>query len=177
MPLTLKPATGSGQMTLISVAGTTTNDTLTFPAKTGNVITSADSGTVSASMLSTGAPSWTSGGVLSFNSGYGSTADAYGCRAWVNFNGVTTATIRASANVSSVTRIGTGNYSVSFTSAMPDANYSVVTSGNRDNVSATNDSKTSPYSLGTSSVNVICIANGAGITYYDFQYVLVAVFR
>jgi hypothetical protein len=51
MPLTLKPATGSGQMTLISVAGTTTSDTLTFPAKTGNVITSADSGTVTQTML------------------------------------------------------------------------------------------------------------------------------
>jgi hypothetical protein len=51
MPLTLKPATGSGQMTLISVAGTTTNDTLTLPAKTGNIITSADSGTVTAGMI------------------------------------------------------------------------------------------------------------------------------
>lgn len=53
MPLTLKPATGSGQMTLISVAGTTTSDTLTLPAKTGNIITSADTGTVTQTMLST----------------------------------------------------------------------------------------------------------------------------
>ena len=53
MPLTLKPATGSGQMTLISVAGTTTSDTLTLPAKTGNIITSADTGTVTQAMLST----------------------------------------------------------------------------------------------------------------------------
>ena len=48
------------------------------------------------------------------------------CRAWVNFNGVTTATIRASFNVSSVTRNSTGNYTVSFTNALPDANYSAV---------------------------------------------------
>ena len=53
MPLTIKPASGSGSMTLISVAGTTTNDTLTLPAKTGNVITSADSGTVTQTMLGT----------------------------------------------------------------------------------------------------------------------------
>lgn len=53
MPLTLKPATGSGQMTLISVAGTTTSDTLTLPAKTGNIITSADTGTVTQTMLGT----------------------------------------------------------------------------------------------------------------------------
>lgn len=47
-------------------------------------------------------------------------------KAWVNFNGVTTATIRASYNVSSVTRNSTGNYTVNFSSAMTDANYAVV---------------------------------------------------
>lgn len=46
------------------------------------------------------------------------------CRAWVNFNGVTTASIRASFNVSSVTRTATGDYTVNFTTAMPDANFS-----------------------------------------------------
>jgi len=46
-------------------------------------------------------------------------------RAWVNFNGVSGATIRASYNVSSVTRVSTGRYDVSFTNAMPDANYAV----------------------------------------------------
>ena len=45
-------------------------------------------------------------------------------KAWVNFNGVTTATIRSSFNVSSVTRNGTGDYTVNFTTVMPDANYS-----------------------------------------------------
>jgi hypothetical protein len=55
MPLVIKPASGSGSATLISVAGTTTNDTLTLPAKTGNIITSADSGTVTTAMLATGA--------------------------------------------------------------------------------------------------------------------------
>ena len=53
----------------------------------------------------------------------------YKCRAWVNFDGVTTATIRASGNVSSVTRNGTGDYTVNFTTAMPDTNYSMVASG------------------------------------------------
>ena len=64
-----------------------------------------------------------SSGLFKFNSGYGSAATAYGCRAWVNFNGVTTATIQASGNVTSVTRSATGNYTVNFTTAMPDANY------------------------------------------------------
>lgn len=44
-------------------------------------------------------------------------------KAWVNFNGITTATVRASYNVSSVTRTGTGLYTISFTNAFSDANY------------------------------------------------------
>jgi hypothetical protein len=69
-------------------------------------------------------------GVLKFNSGYGSAATAYGCRAWVNFNGTGTVAIRASGNVSSITDNGTGDYTVNFTTAMPDANYAqLVTAG------------------------------------------------
>ena len=60
---------------------------------------------------------------LQFNSGYGSVATAYGCRAWVNFNGTGTVAIRGSGNVTSITDNGTGDYTVNFTNAMPDANY------------------------------------------------------
>jgi hypothetical protein len=63
-----------------------------------------------------------------FNSGYGSVATAYGCRAWVNFNGTGTVAIRASGNVSSITDNGTGLYTVNFTTAMPDVNYSAIAS-------------------------------------------------
>lgn len=63
---------------------------------------------------------------LAFNSGYGSVATAYGCRAWVNFNGTGTVAIRASGNVSSITDNGTGDYTVNFTTALADANYSLV---------------------------------------------------
>lgn len=48
------------------------------------------------------------------------------CRAWVNFNGTGTVAIRASFNVSSITDNGTGDYTVNFTNAMPDVNYSDV---------------------------------------------------
>jgi hypothetical protein len=50
-------------------------------------------------------------------------APIYACRAWVNFNGTGTVAIRASGNVSSITDNGTGDYTVNFTTAMPDANY------------------------------------------------------
>jgi hypothetical protein len=64
-----------------------------------------------------------------FNSGYGSVATAYGCRAWVNFNGTGVVAIRGSSNVSSITDNGTGLYTVNFTTAMPDANYAENASG------------------------------------------------
>jgi hypothetical protein len=67
-----------------------------------------------------------SGSNLQFNSGYGSAATAYGCRAWVSFDGQNTPSIRGSGNVSSITDDGTGRFRVNFTNAMPDANYSAV---------------------------------------------------
>ena len=45
------------------------------------------------------------------------------CKAWWNINGVTPYTINASYNVSSVTYISGGQYQVTFTNAMTDANY------------------------------------------------------
>lgn len=52
----------------------------------------------------------------------------YKCRAWVNFDGTgttgTNQTIRASGNVTSVYKNGTGDYTVTLTTALPDANYS-----------------------------------------------------
>jgi hypothetical protein len=90
-------------------------------------------------------------------------SENYKCRAWVNFNGVNN-TIRASGNVSSVTVNGTGDYTVNFTTAMPDANYSAATSV--DNDTATGNSTafmpfpTTPFS--TSSARfVIRLASGA----------------
>lgn len=51
-------------------------------------------------------------------------------KAWVNFDGTpSTPNIRASYNVSSVTKNSTAAYTVNFTSAMSDANYCVVVSG------------------------------------------------
>jgi hypothetical protein len=44
------------------------------------------------------------------------------CRAWINFNG-TTATTRADFNVATLTDNGVGDYTITFTTAMPDANY------------------------------------------------------
>jgi hypothetical protein len=55
-------------------------------------------------------------------------------KAWVNFNGTGTVTIRDSFNVSSITDNGTGDYTVNFTTAMPNANY--VMAGSFEGASA-----------------------------------------
>lgn len=70
-------------------------------------------------------------GNFQFNSGYGSVAIAYGCRAWINFNGTSTPAIRASGNVTSITDNGTGNYTINFTTSMPDVNYGTAGSVGR----------------------------------------------
>jgi hypothetical protein len=182
-----------------------------------------------------------------FNSGYGSVATAYGCRAWVNFNGtantnlsgtysqsgttvtvtatahglivgssiysdITTgtgvdgvytvatvadantftytagtslttsgnitlirSTIRASGNVSSVSDNTTGDYSVNFSVAMPDANYTTVclntqASGNAPVNTSINTSR-------TSSASVVHITTSQGATRLDSSLVQIAVFR
>ena len=88
-------------------------------------------------------------------------APMYACRAWVNFNGTGTVAIRASGNVSSITDNGTGDYTVNFTTAMPDANYAV--SGSLSNVTTnTADSRSAQiHSLTASSVRVFTSADTA----------------
>jgi hypothetical protein len=44
-------------------------------------------------------------------------------KAWVQFNGQGTVAINGSFNVSSITDNGTGDYTVNFTTAMPNINY------------------------------------------------------
>jgi hypothetical protein len=53
-------------------------------------------------------------------------------KAWVNFNGVTGA-IRASENVSSITKNGTGDYTINFTSAFADTSYAYTFGGGAGN--------------------------------------------
>ena len=189
----------------------------------------------------------TTAGLFQFNSGYGSVATAYGCRAWVNFDGtsntanlsgtysqsgttvtvtatahgliagnvvysdITTGTavdgtytvatvisssqftytagtslttsgnvtlrrntIRASGNVSSIADNGTGDYTVNFATAMPDANYSTQVTGSQ--TGATNGVTYGVISTGpaTGSVRVI---NGRAAGALDSDYVNVAIFR
>jgi len=118
------------------------------------------------------------GSTFGFNSGYGSVATAYGCRAWVNFNGTGTVSIRASGNVSSITDNGTGDYTVNFTTAMPDANYAFTagqqysTSTGATDIGPLQAQGTTPQT--TSSLR-IALKSGSGL--YDATIACIAIFR
>ena len=109
-------------------------------------------------------------GNLFFNSGYGSSATAYGCRVWCYFNN--SQAIVGSANISSITVNGTGDIRLNFTTAMPDANYSVVGSTNESGGTAKFCNVTQPA---TSNIRVVTF-NLAG-TKVNNEYNYVAVFR
>lgn len=116
-------------------------------------------------------------GDLAFNSGYGSSAVAYGCRAWVNFNGTGTVAITASGNVSSITDNGTGDYTVNFTTALADANYSFQGTASQAGTGSNGQivsilASTAPTS---SALRFRTQQDNAGVT--DSDYVCLAIFR
>ena len=112
---------------------------------------------------------------LKFNSGYGSVATAYGCRAWVNFNGTGTVAIRASGNVSSITDNGTGDYTVNFTTAMSDANYVAVGSS----CSVASDYRVLVPNFNAAPTTSACRVRSSDklTTSVDDSYVNVSIFR
>lgn len=100
----------------------------------------------------------------------------YTCRAWVNFNGTGTVAIRESGNVSSITDHGTGEYTVNFTAAMPDANYAVLSSSSGATMGQTGVSVTAPsLSTPTTTAVRLYVSTFAGTT--DGLYVNVAIIR
>jgi len=111
-----------------------------------------------------------------FNSGYGSVATAYGCRAWVNFNGSGTVAIRASGNVQSITDNGTGDYTVTFTTAMPDVNYVANVTGDVGGVGDFAVGCTRDATARTTSLVRISVGTTGGAS-ADSNVVAVAVFR
>ena len=147
----------SGQVTLAAPAVAGSN-TITLPASTGTAIISDASANIQ------------------FNSGYGSVATAYGCRAWVNFNGTGTVAIRASGNVTSITDNGTGDYTVNFTTSMPDANYAFFGTAGRSASNADSLVNENVSTVPTTSAVRFGTTTGAG-TLTDMSYVNVSIFR
>lgn len=104
-------------------------------------------------------------------------APVYACRAWVNFNGSGTVAIRASGNVSSITDNATGDYTVNFTTAMPDANYAFSQGSRVDINSASTATVNLKYATTPTASNfTVTVKNDAGVS-QDNAYVYVNVFR
>lgn len=137
------------------------------PGASGNVLTS--DGTV---WESSAAPAPAS---LSTASG---SAPSYSARAWVNFNGTGTVAIRASGNVSSITDVGTGVYTVNFTTAMQDADYAVsLGAGSTTNTlhAVLLGNSAQVPSFATSSFRIVTVNGSGALT--DQQDIHASVFR
>ena len=108
------------------------------------------------------------------------TAPIYACRAWVNFNGTGTVAIRASGNVSSITDNGTGNYTVNFTTAMPDVNYCMTSAATGTSTYPIATSSAQKYYNGaytTSYIQVLVSVNQTGAANLDADFINLSFFR
>jgi hypothetical protein len=157
---------------LFTVNGQAALNQIILPGTTNYITAPAAGSTVVFQTVGLDRAAITSTGLFQFNSNYGSVATAFGCRAWVNFNGQGTVAIRGSGNISSITDNGVGQYRVNFASAMPDGNYSAVMGC--DDGSWGN--KSCIFSYNTTDVAMTTI-RGDSNAVYDSFVVSVAIFR
>lgn len=96
-------------------------------------------------------------------------------KAWANLNG-TAATVRASYNVSSITRNSTGDYNINFTNALADTNYAVVTTISNPtlNGGVTGANYNSGFTTTTTTKQLVTYSYNVQ---QDFDTIYVAVFR
>ena len=146
-------ASGTGTLTL-SAPNTNSDRTLTLPDSAGTIATAEST-------------------LAQFNAS--GSAPVYACRAWVNFNGTGTVAIRASGNVSSITDNGTGEYTVNFTTALPDANYCVQ--GLSDWLDGTRLASIAVNASVPPTTSACRFVVADGTTRKDFEYVYAAIFR
>ena len=160
MPITIN---GSGTVTGISAGGLPDDSIVTADIAAGAVTAAKLDGAQSGS------------------------APIYGCRAWVNFDGTKDTTgatstantnrlIRASGNVTSVLRNGTGDYTITFTTAMVDANYAIsATAGDSGVLTSLIGSAPSNGTPTTSAFRFY--VNNSSFAAADRNWISVAIFR
>jgi hypothetical protein len=118
---------------------------------------------------------------INTDTGLYSTNNAYNgiAKAWVNFRPASSYTIQSSFNVSSITKNGTGLYTINFATALSNAGYAgvagasdafqqILTSGNYNRVAEVN-----PYSTTQCSVAIYAPNNA---TLVDTNYCGVVIF-
>jgi len=113
----------------------------------------------------------------------------YACRAWVSFDGTRNVTntgastngqpvfIRGSGNVTSVVKNALGDFTINFTTAMPDTNYCMQ--GSAQGISGTSTIYVHNLNTGTIATNSIRIVTGNQglILFFDSPFTWVTFFR
>lgn len=167
-------ALGTGTFTIAS-PNSNTDRTLNLPDASGTVQVSGNP--ISGTTASFSGDVTLGSSVLATPTG---SAPSYTCRAWVNFSGTGTVAIRASGNVSSITDRGTGQYTVNFSTAMPDANYATNAS-----IRKSDSSEDGNMGICLGSTGTAYSTSGVAVTtrYYsneglkDGELICVSVFR
>ena len=100
------------------------------------------------------------------------------CRAWVNFNGTNGSTY-ASFNVSSVTRVTTGQYTVNITNALANANYATIATNSANlnaNIFTYTNTQNRPYSTQNTTTAIYVLTKGTNDSNYDANFTSVAAY-
>ena len=179
------PVTGgtiSGNLVVTGTASITGVTTLTGGLNTPLAVTSGGTGVATstgsgANVLGT-SPTLTTPVINSATvATVSGTAPLYMCRAWVNFDGTLASPItpRGSGNISSVTKSSTALYTINFTTAMPDANYSIVGVGGVYGASAASSTMITANPINTTSC-FIGTRNGVNAD-QAYSSVSVSIFR
>lgn len=106
-------------------------------------------------------------------------APVFAARAWVNFDASSgTPVIRGSGNVSGVTRNGPGDYTITFSSPMPDANYTITATTSRESYNLAVAYLANTQTFSTTAVQVFTVGvSGTNNTPMDPSRVMVSIFR
>jgi hypothetical protein len=116
-------------------------------------------------------------------------APIYGCRAWVNFDGTRNVTdtgastngqpvkIRASGNVTSVTKNAVGNYTVNFATAMQDVDYCATATVSDNGLARVYVAQLSTLTVGNIGLLTKSHTSTSGAYLEDFSQVHLSIFR
>jgi hypothetical protein len=97
-------------------------------------------------------------------------------KAWVYYNGATNV-VNSSYNISSVTNNGTGDYTLNFTNAFSDANYSIVVGTSAGLSTAGTTTIKAPYTSAPTTTAMRFRVSDSGTGTNTNTYIYLALFR
>lgn len=168
------PASGGSFITSSNISSQSVNFATSAGTAT-NATNLVSSGTIASNVTATTQTSGTNNTTVATTAFVQTAVGGGGPKVWVNFNGVSGTSIRASYNVSSVTYNGVGDYTVNFTTPLVDANYAVTGTAVTASLGVISfGGYNGLYTPGTSSIR---FQTGNGAALYDCAYVNLVIFR